>query len=167
MPENQSAEAKRQRGRSNWLGLLLLALLSPLLLPLLLLAGLARLIGALALHLLTLIIWIPVGRRVLFVYSDSPVWKVHIETEVLPRLPSTATVLNWSERSRWSRWSLSVRLVRFYAGTTEYNPLGIVVRPFLGPKLFRFWRAFRDSKHGKHEPLRSLEARFFNEIGAS
>jgi len=167
MPENCGAEAKRQRGRTNRLALLLLALLSPLVLLNVLLVGVARLIGALVLHLLTLTIWIPVGRRVLFVYSDSPVWKVHIETEVLPRLPTTAAVLNWSERSRWSPWSLSVRLFRYYAGTTEYNPLGIVVHPLLGPKVFRFWRAFRDAKQGKHEPLRALEARFFKEIGVS
>jgi hypothetical protein len=167
MPDNQSAETKRQRGRSSWMGLLVLLLLSPLLLPLFLIVAVARVIGALALHLLTLLVWIPAGRRVLFVYSDSPVWKVHLETEVLPRLPSTAAVLNWSERSRWSRWSLSVWLFRFYAGTKEYNPLGIVVRPFWGPKLFRFWRAFRDSKHGKHEPLRTLEASFFRAIGAT
>jgi hypothetical protein len=99
------------------------------------------------------------------VYSNSPVWKSYIETEVLPRLPSTAAVLNWSERSHWSFWSLSVWLFRFYAGTREYNPLAIVVRPWRGPKLFRFWRAFRDSKHGRDESLRSLETAFFNAIG--
>jgi hypothetical protein len=101
------------------------------------------------------------------VYSDSPIWKPHIEAEVLPRLPSTAAILNWSERSQWSRWNLSVWLFRFYAGNREYNPLAIVIRPWRGPKLFRFWRAFRDSKHGTVESLRMLEASFFQSIAAS
>jgi len=148
------------------MALLLLILLLPLLLPFLLIVAVAWVVGALALHLLTLIVWLPVGRRVLFIYSDSPVWKVHIETEVLPRLPSTASVLNWSERSRWSRWSLSVWLFRFYAGTSEFNPLGIVVSPWWRPELFRFWRAFREAKHGRHETLRALEASFFKAVGS-
>jgi hypothetical protein len=74
---------------------------------------------------------------------------------------------NWSQRSEWSRWSLSVWLFRFYAGNREYNPLAIVIRPWRGPMLFRFWRAFRDSKHGTIEPLRALEASFFQSIAAS
>ena len=167
MPENQSAKAKRKRGLNGWPALVLLLLLSPLLLPLLVVLVVSWLAGALALHLLTLIVWLPAGRRVLFVYSNSPTWKRHIEAEVLPRLPSTAAVLNWSERSQWPRWSLSVWLFRFYAGSREYNPLAIVIRPWRGPKLFRFWRAFRDSKHGKVEPLRALEASFFQSMAAS
>jgi hypothetical protein len=68
---------------------------------------------ALALHVLTLVAWAPSGRRVLFVYSNSPVWPT---------------------------WSLSVSLFRFYAGTSDYNPLAIVIRPWRAPKVFRFWR---------------------------
>jgi hypothetical protein len=132
-----------------------------LLLPLIVVVALVWVVSAVALHLLTLILWIPARRRVLFVHSNSPVWKAHIETEVLPRLPSTAVVLNWSERSRWPLWSLSVWLFRFYAGSREYNPLAVVVRTWGPPKVFRFWKAFRDFKHGKEDPLRSLEAEFF------
>ena len=167
MPENQSLTAKRKRGLSGWPALVLLLLLSPLLLPLLVVLVVAWLVGALALHFLILILWLPAGRRVLFVYSNSPTWKRHIEAEVLPRLPSTAAVLNWSERSQWPRWSLSVWLFRFYAGNRAYNPLAIVICPWRGPKLFRFWRAFRDSKRGNVEPLRALEASFFQSIAAS
>jgi hypothetical protein len=141
-------------------------LLSPLLLFFALVVLMTWALGALVLHLLTLIVWLPVGRRVLFVYSDSPTWKSYIETEVLPRLPSNASVLNWSERSRWPSWSLSVWLFRFYAGRREYNPLAIVVRPWGPPKVFRFWLAFRDFKHGKRQALRSIEAEFFSTIVA-
>jgi len=167
MPENQSVQAKRERSRSTWFGLALLLVLSPLLFPLIAVVAVAWIAGAVALHLLTLLLWLPVGRRVLFVYSNSPVWKTHIETEILPRLPSTAAVLNWSERSHWSSWSLPVLLFRFYGGYRQYNPLAIVVRPWRGPKLFRFWRAFRDVKHGKDGSLRSVEAALFRELSAS
>jgi len=167
MPENQSAEGKQKRVKNSWLALALLVVLSPLLVPLVIVLALAWVTGAVALHLLALILWVPAGRRVLFVYSDSPIWKAHIEAEVLPRLPSTAAVLNWSERARWSSWSLSVWLFRFYGGSREYNPLAIIVQPWRGPKVFRFWRAFREFKHGKHEPLHALEAAFFHAIAAS
>ena len=167
MPENQSVQAERERSTSTWSGLALLLVLSPLLFPLIVVVALAWIAGAVALHLLTLVLWLPAGRRVLFVYSNSPVWKTHIETEILPRLPSTAAVLNWSERSQWSSWSLSVLLFRFYGGYRQYNPLAIVVRPWRGPKLFRFWRAFRDFKHGKDGSLRSVEAALFRELSAS
>lgn len=112
-------------------------------------------------------LWLPAGRRVLFGYPNSPVWKTHIETEILPRLPSTAAVLNWSERSQWSSWSLPVLLFRFCGGYRQYNPLAIVVRPWRRPKLFCFWRALRDFKHGKDGSLRSVEAAFFRELSGS
>ena len=45
------------------------------------------------------------------------------------------------------------------AGDREFNPLGIVV-PQKGraARVVRFWRAFRDYKHGKDGPLRVAEA---------
>jgi len=166
MPESPSAGAKQRRVKNSWLALAVLIVLSPLLVALIVVFAVAWAMSAVALHLLALILWVPVGRRVLFVYSNSPIWKAHIESEILPRLPSTAAVLNWSERARWSSWSLSVWLFRFYGGTRQYNPLALVLRPWRGPKLFRFWRAFRDYKHGKLEPLRSLEEAFFHAIEA-
>ena len=135
--------------------------LTPVLLPVVLIVLAGWTLGALILHVLTLVVWVPTGRRVLFVYSDSPVWKTHVETAVLPRLPPTASVLNWSERSRWPSWSLSVWLFRYYAGSREYNPLAIVVRPWGTPKVFRFWQAFRDYRHGKERALRAAEAELF------
>ena len=166
MPENQSVRARRVRAKGSWFGLAVLLVLSPLLVPLLVVMALAWITGAVALHLLTLILWLPVGRRVLFIYSNSPVWKTHIETEILPRLPPTAAVLNWSERSRWTSLSLAVLMFRFYGGSRQYNPLAIVIRPWRGPKLFRFWEAFRDFKHGKHDSLRSVEAALFRAVSS-
>jgi hypothetical protein len=68
-------------------------LLLPFVIPVLALYGLYGLI----LHLYIWLTWSIPGRRILFVYSNSPVWKDYIEAEILPRLPKTGLVLNWSE----------------------------------------------------------------------
>ena len=41
--------------------------------------------------------WSLTGTRVLFVYSNSPVWQSYIENNIVPRLPPKSVVLNWSE----------------------------------------------------------------------
>jgi hypothetical protein len=82
---------------------LVVVLLSPLLLPLMLAYG----VYAILLHLLLWLLWSPAGTRVLFVYSNSPVWRPYIEEHILPMLPQGSVVLNWSERRRWRWWSLS------------------------------------------------------------
>jgi hypothetical protein len=52
-----------------------------------------------------------------------------------------------------------VALFRVFAGDREFNPLAIVV-PSEGrrARVVRFWRAFRDYKHGKDRLLRAAEA---------
>jgi hypothetical protein len=52
---------------------------------------------AFLLHVLLWVFWSPAGKRVLFVYSNSPVWQSYIEDDILPRLPQGSVVLNWSE----------------------------------------------------------------------
>jgi hypothetical protein len=70
----------------HWIGRVLLALVvvvcSPLLLPLLVIYGLY----ALLLHVLLWLLWSPAGKRVLFVYSNSPVWQSYIENNILPEV---------------------------------------------------------------------------------
>jgi hypothetical protein len=102
---------------------------------------------------------------VLFVYSNSPVWQSYIEANILPRLPRGSVVLNWSERRRWRWWSLSAAVFHFFGGSREFNPLAVVVRPLRWGRAFRFWRAFRDAKHGNQEALRLVEAQFFTYLG--
>jgi hypothetical protein len=144
------------------LGLATVALLFPL--------GVAFLVGwlvaSMALHLALLVAWLPRGRRVLFVYSDSPKWKPYLDEHVVPRLPKTAVVLNWSERARWSPFELGVWLFQMWSGSREYNPIAIVVRPISSPKVFRFFDAFEALKRGQPEPLREVEAAFFAAVGA-
>jgi hypothetical protein len=136
-------------------------LCSPLLLLLLFVYGLY----ALLLHVLLWVLWSPAGKRVLFVYSNSPVWQSYIEDNILPKLPQGSVVLNWSERRRWHSWSLSAVVFHCFGGSREFNPLAIVVRPLRWVRVFRFWRAFRDAKHGNPNALRLLETQFFSYLG--
>jgi hypothetical protein len=102
----------------------------------------------------------PQGKDVLLVYSNSPHWQGHVEDTWLPRWGHRAVVLNWSDRRVWKRDRRpEVALFRAFAGDREFNPLAIVV-PSEGrrARVVRFWRAFRDYKHGKDRLLRAAEA---------
>jgi hypothetical protein len=104
-------------------------------------------------------VWGVHGKDLLLVYSNSPHWQRYIEETWIPRWGQRAVVLNWSERSTWGRRPRSeVALFRAFAGYREFNPLGIVV-PAAGPvRVVRFWRAFREFKHGKSASLQAAEA---------
>jgi hypothetical protein len=144
-----------------WSPRVLVALVVVVCSPLLLLVVLVYGLYALLLHVLLWVLWSPAGKRVLFVYSNSPVWQSYIEDKILPRLPRGSVVLNWSERRGWRRWSLSVAVFHFFGGSREFNPLGVVVWPLRWARAFRFWRAFRDAKHGNQDALRRVETEFF------
>jgi hypothetical protein len=105
--------------------------------------------------------WGRQGKDLLIVYSNSPNWQRYIEAGWLTKWDSRAVVLNWSERKQWeSSPRPEVRLFRAHAGDAEFNPLAIVVPASGGPaRVVRFWRAFRDAKHGKDKALRDAEAR--------
>lgn len=104
-------------------------------------------------------VWGTQGKDLLLVYSNSPHWQRYVEETWLPKWGRRAVVLNWSERSGWSRSNAEVALFRAFAGAREFNPLGIVV-PAIGRHVdvVRFWRAFKDFKHGKDRRLREAEA---------
>ena len=104
-------------------------------------------------------------RRVLFVYSDSPNWKAHVEANILPQLPQNSVVLNWSHRLSWNKFNVSVMLFRGFAGPEEFNPIGLVFERFCIVKRYRFWQAFRDAKHGRSDALQLVERRFLDAAG--
>lgn len=100
------------------------------------------------------------GRDLLLVCSNSPIWQGYVEANWLPRWGHRAVVLNWSERQSWQRaCRTEVSLFHAFSGDREFNPLGIVV-PQRGhtAQVVRFWRAFREYKHGKDRLLRVAEA---------
>jgi hypothetical protein len=89
------------------------------------------------------------GKDMLLVYSD-------MTTQILPLVKERAVVLNWSERKKWPKYSLSVIAFRAIGGRRNFNPLVVYFRPFRHAKLFRFWSAFKDSKHGDIDPVERL-----------
>jgi hypothetical protein len=132
-----------------------------LLIPFLLAALIVYGMLVLLVHIILWLIWGPLRRNVLFVYSSSPVWEEYIEQNFLPRLPTSALVLNWSERRSWNRLTLGYLAFRFFGGSREFNPMAVIVRPFRWAKCFRFWKPFRDFNHGNAAALRALEKAFF------
>lgn len=146
------------------IGLTIIA--SPLILLLVFLALSLRLAAAVCLHVAVWCWWLPRGRDVLLVYSESPVWKDHIESTILPVLKSRAVVLNWSQRTSW-RFGLARAVFHHFGGSSEFNPLAVVFQPLRRARVFRFWQPFRDWKHGREDALSKMESELFALIGVS
>ena len=62
----------------------LVILILPIALPLALVALALHLLLRAVLYLLVWLLWIPKGKDVLFVYSDSPIWCEYVTSHVLP-----------------------------------------------------------------------------------
>ena len=131
-----------------------------ILIPIVLIVVLTWLLHGLALNALIWLCWCTRGRHVLLVYSESPIWHDYIEKNMIPRLPNSTVVLNWSQRRTWRWYSLPVMVFRYFGGTREFNPMVIAFRPLRWTKTFRFWRAFKDYKHGKVAALEEEHAMF-------
>lgn len=117
-------------------------------------------LSTVCLHVAIWLWWGLRGRDILFVYSDSPIWREYAREHILPFLGERAIVLNWSERKRWP---ISLGRLAFYhfGGYREFNPLAVVFRPFRRTRTFRFWEAFKEFKHGSPAALLALEHEFF------
>ena len=104
----------------------------------------------------------------LLIYSDSPLWKAHIEREWLPRFGPRVAVLNWSERRDWDPTDPLVQMFKGVADPErEFTPIVIALRKERRPLLFRFDPAFRLAKFGDREALESMERRMFGMIELS
>lgn len=113
--------------------------------------------------LLYVTIWLTQRKPfVVFVYSESPTWKDHIEREFLPRLQGRAVILNWSERRHWKN-SLAVLAFRYFGGHRNFNPIGMVFRPFHPVKTYRFFEAFKAFKHGDPTTVQVLQNALFED----
>jgi hypothetical protein len=77
-------------------------------------------------------------------------------TQVLPLVQERAVVLNWSERKKWPRWSVEVAVFHHFGGAGDFNPLVVLFRPFRFARVFRFWSAFKDWKHGYKGPVERI-----------
>jgi hypothetical protein len=134
-----------------------------LLSPLLMLALIPYLLYTMALSCAVWLLWCRRGKDVLFVWSESPVWRDRIQTRLLPKLGSRAVVLNWSQRAQWTgRFSLARIAFRHFGGDREFNPLAVVFRPLRRAKTFRFWRPYKQLKQGHPEVLERMEVAFLD-----
>ncbi len=115
-------------------------------------------------YVLVWLTWLPRGKNVLLVYSDSPIWKEYMTGEILPLVRERAVILNWSERTQWKRFSLGVQVFRALGGDREFNPLVVVFRRLQNARKFRFWRPFKAWKHGDKEPVERLRQELLNEL---
>ncbi len=161
-------QTKRKNSSGNSvLAVLVLLLFAPLWLPLLVLWSVFYLGSFVCLHLAVWILWLPRSKRLLFVYSDSPVWHDYYEEHITPRIQKQAVILNWSRRKKWSfRQFIAASVFRLFGGGREFNPLAVVFRPFRLGKVFRFFQPFRDLKRGRPEELARMELDFFNYLSA-
>lgn len=94
-------------------------------------------------------------KDLLLVYSASPHWQSHIETEWLPRWADRAVVLNrsapdWTTRPEAALWSRMTAI-------GDHTPAAIVIPAHGRARVFRFFKAFRDYKHGNAARLKELE----------
>ena len=156
--------AEEKKRRSNLKNDLLLLLSIPFLIiwvPIVIFVFVAN---RLALHLLVRLLWLPRGKNVLVVYSDSPIWHEYMTKEILPVVAERAVTLNWSERKKWHRWRLGVAVFHHFAGGREFNPLVMLFRPVRLARVFRFWSAFKDWKRGYREPVDRLRQDLLNAL---
>jgi len=136
----------------------LLISLSPLLIIVILLYFLREAI-------LYLAIWLTEMQQfTVFVYSESPIWKDHIEGEILPHIQDRAIILNWSERRNWKN-SLAVLAFRYFGGYRNFNPMALVFRPFHLVKTYRFFEAFKKFKHGSSTEVEAIKKELFQILG--
>lgn len=98
----------------------------------------------------------------MLVYSESPNWQDYIEANWLPRLRSHAVILNWSDRNDWKQAKpLEAKILRHWGGYSEFNPMAVYFPRVGKVKTIRFFKAFRDFKHGKERSLKQAESELF------
>lgn len=105
------------------------------------------------------------GKRFLLVYSESPKWQKHIEEKWIPKLKERAVFLNWSRRGEWYRvlnTPIEAKILRHWGGYREFNPMAIYFPRKGKIKTIRFWKAFKDFKHGKEVGLYKTEREMFD-----
>jgi hypothetical protein len=115
--------------------------------------------------ILRLAIWLTwSGRDVLLVYSDSPTWKDYMEREIIPPIHDRAVILNWSDRQNWKS-SVAVLAFMHFMNDRNFNPAALVFRPWHSVKRFRFYKAFKDFKHGSPAELERVSRELFDTLG--
>lgn len=154
-PHLNDQKMKSSENKLRWWQIAVLAPLVVAVIPLALIVVAAFFLASAFLYLAIWLLWCSRGKDVLFVYSESPIWRDYLEAHVLPKIAGRAIVLNWTERKQW-RTTLASLAFSHFGGSRQFNPLAVVFRPFRRARIFRFWEPFRDFKHGRSDPPRKI-----------
>ncbi len=122
---------RRRVARFAFIGLLL-----PVIVPLAIVGLILRFLNKVVVYLLVWMWWLPKGKDVLYVSSDSPIWKEYMESEVFPLVAERAIVLSWSTRSKWPKWSFAVRVFRTFGRGRDFNPMVVLFHPSAVQRFF-------------------------------
>jgi len=133
-----------------------IVLLLPIILPLAIVGLVLHFLNKVVVYLLVWVWWLPRGKDVLYVSSDSPIWKEYMESEIFPLIAERAVVLSWSARSKWPKWSFAVRVFRTFGRGRDFNPMVVLFLPFRRARIFRFLPAFQERKHGNNATVERL-----------
>jgi hypothetical protein len=125
--------------------------------PILLLLALFTIAEKLYICFRVLIEWVRKEKYIFVVYSDSPNWKEYVEKSILSDIEKKSIILNWSDKSKWNKQDLAVKVFNIWLGEKEFNPAIIVFKPWWKPQVIRLWEAFNEYKHGKKELLHQQE----------
>jgi hypothetical protein len=112
-------------------------------------------------------VWCRNGPRVFISYSRSPHWQERFENVLIPQLPSSSIIVNWSDRKTWPRFSLRTLAFEHYLGNIAHTPSVIVFKPLRRAQVFRFFEAYKIFKHGNDVPVLELESALLNAVGSN
>lgn len=142
-------------GRRVW-KVTLVVLLLPIFLPLAVVGLVLHVLNKVAVYLLVWVWWLPRGKDVLYISSDSTIWKAYMEAEIFPLVAERAVVLSWSDRRKWPKWSFAARVFHTFGHGRDFNPMVVLFRPFRRARTFRFLPAFQERKHGDNGAIEQL-----------
>jgi len=64
----------------------------------------------------------------------------------------------------WGKQSLSIFVFRHFGGSRNFNPIGIVIRPFQPAKTYRFYQTFKKFKHGNPTEVEEIKNSLFRDL---
>jgi hypothetical protein len=100
----------------------------------------------------------PENKFVLLGYTQSAVWAPFIEQTLVPRLGEVVVCIDRSKNA-WKRDNpVEARALSFWGGIRSNNPIAVVIRKPWRVRVFRFYTAFQQFKHGKPRQLETLTA---------
>jgi hypothetical protein len=137
------------------IGVSLLVALGILLSPLIAVAWLGHIAVSMWLAIRLRGSW-PANKFVLLGYSQSPVWAPFIEQSLVPQLGEVVVLIDRSKETWKREHPIEARALSFWGGMRSYNPIAVVIRRPWRVRVFRFYKAFQQFKHGKPRELDTL-----------